>query len=97
MLIAQSCPTLCDPMDYSPPGSSVHGILQAKYWSGLPIPSPQDLCDSGIKPMFPAQQADSLLSEPLEKPRCICQLWFSQGKRPVVGLMDHMAVLFLAF
>ena len=26
----QSCPTLCDPMDYSLPGSSVHGILQAK-------------------------------------------------------------------
>ena len=25
-----SCPTLCDPMDYSPPGSSVHGILQAR-------------------------------------------------------------------
>ena len=28
--VAQSCPTLCDPMDYSPPGSSVHGILQAR-------------------------------------------------------------------
>ena len=28
--IAQSCPTLCDPMDYSPPGSSVHGIFQAR-------------------------------------------------------------------
>ena len=27
VLIAQSCPTLCDPMDCSPPGSSVHGIL----------------------------------------------------------------------
>ena len=27
--VAQSCPTLCDPVDYSPPGSSVHGILQA--------------------------------------------------------------------
>ena len=27
---AQSCPTLCDPMDCSPPGSSVHGILQAR-------------------------------------------------------------------
>ena len=26
----QSCPTLCNPMDYSPPGSCVHGILQAK-------------------------------------------------------------------
>ena len=28
--VAQSCPTLCDPMDYSPPGSSLHGILQAR-------------------------------------------------------------------
>ena len=30
VLVAQSCPTLCGPMDYSPPGSYVHGILQAK-------------------------------------------------------------------
>ena len=29
-MCAQSCPTLCDPMDSSPPGSSVHGILQAR-------------------------------------------------------------------
>ena len=29
VLVAQSCPTLCDPMDCSPPGFSVHGILQA--------------------------------------------------------------------
>ena len=29
-LVAQSCPTLCNPMDYSPPGSSVHGILQER-------------------------------------------------------------------
>jgi len=28
--VAQSCPTLCNPMDYSPPGSLVHGILQAR-------------------------------------------------------------------
>ena len=28
-LVAQLCPTLCDPMDFIPPGSSVHGILQA--------------------------------------------------------------------
>ena len=33
----QSCPTLCKPMDYSPPGSSVHGILQARNeWVALP-------------------------------------------------------------
>ena len=30
VLVAQSCPTLCDPMDCIPPGSSVHGILQAR-------------------------------------------------------------------
>ena len=35
----QSCPTLCDPMDYSPPGSSIHGILQARI-RGLPCPPP---------------------------------------------------------
>ena len=29
-LVAKSCPTLCDPLDYSQPGSSVHGILQAR-------------------------------------------------------------------
>ena len=28
--VAQSCPSLCDPMDCGPPGSSVHGILQAR-------------------------------------------------------------------
>ena len=28
--VAQSCPTLSDPMDYSPPGSSIHGIFQAR-------------------------------------------------------------------
>ena len=30
VLVSQSCPTLCDPMDCSPPGSFVHGILQAR-------------------------------------------------------------------
>ena len=37
----QSCPTLSDPMDCSLPGSSIHGIFQAKYWSGVPLPSPK--------------------------------------------------------
>ena len=36
----QSCPTLCDPIDGSPPGSTVPEILQARTWSGLPFPSP---------------------------------------------------------
>ena len=71
MLVTQSCPTLCDPMDYTPPGSSVHGILQEEYWSGLPFPSPGDLPDPGIEPGLPARQADSLLSEPQGSPRFI--------------------------
>ena len=37
--VTQSCPTLSDPLDCSPPGSSVHGILQARDWSGVPLPS----------------------------------------------------------
>ena len=36
----QSCPTLCDPLDGSPPGSPVPGILQEEHWSELPLPSP---------------------------------------------------------
>ena len=35
--VAQLCPTLRDPMDYSPPGSSVHGILQVRVLEGVAI------------------------------------------------------------
>ena len=48
----QLCPTLCDPMDYSPPGSSVHGILQARILEWVAMPSPWDLPSSGNKPTF---------------------------------------------
>ena len=54
----------CDPMDYSPPGSSVHGILQQEYQRGQPFPSPGDLPNPELEPRFPALQADSLTSEP---------------------------------
>ena len=56
--IAQSCLTLCESMDCTPPGSSVHGISQEVYWSELPFPSPEDLPIPGIKPGSPALQAD---------------------------------------
>ena len=49
----QFCLTLCDPMGCSPPGSSVHGISQARILSGLPLPSPGDLSDPGIEPESP--------------------------------------------
>ena len=59
-VVAQSCPAFFDPMDYSPPGFSVPGILQARNWSGLPFPSPGDLPDPGIKSMSLAWQVHSL-------------------------------------
>ena len=39
VLVPQSCPTLCDPMDCSPPDSWVHGILQARILEGVALPS----------------------------------------------------------
>ena len=47
--LLQLCLTLCDPMNHSPPGSSVHGISRQEYWSGLSRPPPGDLPDPGIK------------------------------------------------
>ena len=55
-------------MDCSPPGSSVHGISKEKYWSGLPITSPGDLPDSGIKLVSPALVAGFFTAEPSRKP-----------------------------
>ena len=63
-ILAQLCLTLCDPVDCSLPGSSVHGISRQEYWSGLPFPSPGDLPNPGIKPRSPTLQADTLPSEP---------------------------------
>ena len=55
--MAKLCPTVCDSMDYSPPGSSVHGKntgVGTEYWSGLPFPSPGDLPNPRIEPVSPA-------------------------------------------
>ena len=46
VLVPQPCLTLCDLMDCSPPGSSVHGISQARILDGLPCPSP----DAAVPP-----------------------------------------------
>ena len=48
----QSCTTLCDPIDHSPPGFSVHGILQARILKWVTCSSPGDLPDPGIEPAF---------------------------------------------
>ena len=55
--LLQSCLTLCDPMDCSPPGSSVHGILQARILKWVAMPSFRDLPDPGIEPISPVSPA----------------------------------------
>ena len=63
----QLFPTLCDPLNCSPPGYSVSGFSRQEYWSGLPCPLPGDLSDPGIKPTSlaaPALRVDSLPLSP---------------------------------
>ena len=61
VLAAWSCPTLCNPMDWNPPGSSVLGIFQARILEWIAISYFKDLPDPGIEPKSPALQVDSLL------------------------------------
>ena len=51
VLVTQSRLILCDPMDYSPPGSSVHGILQARILEWVAMLSSGDLPDPWIEPL----------------------------------------------
>ena len=67
--VAQSCPTLCDPMGYSPPGSSAMGILQARILELVAMPSSGDLPNPEIELRSPTLQAESLPSEPPGKPK----------------------------
>ena len=61
--VAQSCLTLCDPMDYT-----AHGILQAGVLEWAAFPFSRGSSHQGIKPRSPALQADFLPAEPPGKP-----------------------------
>ena len=60
VLVAQSCPILGHPMDCSPPGSSVHGISQARILEWVTTSFSGDLSNPGVEPESPMFQADSL-------------------------------------
>ena len=90
VLITQSCLTLCDPRDCSPPGLSVHGIFPGKNTGvGCYFPPPGDHPHPGIEPNSPgspALQAESLPTEALGKP-CVeislAQSWVSLPHLPL--------------
>ena len=62
--VAQSCPTLCDPMDYT-----VHGILQARILEWVAFSFTRGSPNPGIEPRSPTLQTDSLPAEPQGKPK----------------------------
>ena len=66
--LLQLCPTLCDPMDSSLPGSFVNGILQARILEWVSISFSRTLSDPGIEPMSPAQTGGFFTTEPPGKP-----------------------------
>ena len=71
VLVAQLCPTLCDPLDCNPPVSSVHGMIQARILEQVAMPSSRGSSQGWnprIEPRSPALQADSLPFEPPGKP-----------------------------
>ena len=68
--VAQSCPTLWDPMDCKPARLLCPwGFSRQEYWSGLPCPPAGNLPNPGIESKSSALQVDSLLSEPPGKPK----------------------------
>ena len=90
VLLLQLCPTLCNPIVCTPPGSSVHGILQARTLECVAIPSPGNLPNPGIEPGSPALQADSLPSEsPAPGPHLTSLKSKSQKDQFAVVLLRH--------
>ena len=94
--VTQSRLTLCNPMDCSPQGSSVPGILQARILEWVAISSFRGSSQPTDRTRVSALQADSLLPEPLQKPRPVGQ--FSRSvvsdslqlmDRSTSGLPDH--------
>ena len=68
VLVAQLCPTLCDPWTVAHQAPLSMELSRQEYWSGLPFPFPGDLPNPRIKPGSPAFQADTFITEPPGKP-----------------------------
>ena len=82
-LVSKSCPTVCDPMDCSLPGPSVHEIFLARILEWVAISSPGDLPDPGIEAVSPALAGRFFTAESPGKPLKVYQLinWLSYKPR----------------
>ena len=68
VLATQLCPAFATPWTAAHQAPLSMEFFRQEYWSGVPFPCPGDLPDPGIEPRSPALQADSLRSEPPDKP-----------------------------
>ena len=74
VFVTKSCLTLCNPIDCSRQAPLSMGFSRQEYWSGVPCLPSGDLPNPGIKPVSPISPAvDSLLSEPLGKPKLMVE------------------------
>ena len=87
MLVAPSCLTLSDPVDYSPPGSSVHEIFQARILEWVAISFSRG---EGIEPGSPALQADSLPTELLSSVSAFAVRIFEMALRDKVFSVTYV-------
>ena len=81
--VAQSCPTLCYPVEYSPPGSSIHGIFQARILELVAI--------SFIQGIFPTQGLNLAL---LNSGRCF-NLWTTREANCLLAYYFKFFLLYL--
>ena len=84
VLVAQSCPTLCNPTEYSPSGSSVRGISQARIVEWVAIPFSRDLPDTGIEIRSLALQRLYCLSHVPSK---------NKADRPLINYINSLNIL----
>ena len=75
----QSCPTLCDPVDYSLPGSSVYEILQVRILEWVTVSFSRRSSQSRDRTQVSTSHADSLPSQPPASPLLPCKLTTSRG------------------
>ena len=95
-LVTQSCPTLCDPMDCSLPGTSVHGDSPGPNTGVGSLALLQgNFPNLGIEPRYPALQEDRLPTEPSGKPKStgVCCLSLPSGNLPNPGVEPRSPAL----
>ena len=91
--VLQLCLTLCDPMDRNPPGSFVHGILQARILEWVAMPSSRRSSQSRDWTQSPPLQVDSLQSEPLGNPSLLLDCQLFQDKKHALLFLTTPHVL----